>query len=202
MTADDSSNNIKVIDNLLPRRCLEDLQSHFLSENCEWFYNDNLTHDDSYDSLGSFGFNMRIHWNGNFIGNYSSTLLRSLVFTSQGEVERHLDREQRIVRVRADMTLYNSNNHRHELHTDFSHEHTTAIFYMNTSDGNTLLFDRDGDKLLQEVEPIENRLVIFDGLLQHTGHSPSKHKSRVLINMNFMDPQLVDELNRRHGINR
>ena len=93
------------------------------------------------------------------------------------------------------MTLYNPEKYRHELHTDYSYEHTSAIFYLNSSDGNTLLFDREGTNLLTEVEPIENRLLIFDGLLQHTGHSPSMHKSRVLINMNFMTPELIDELN-------
>jgi hypothetical protein len=192
---------VKIVDNLLPKRYLEDLQSYFLSENCEWFFNDNLTDDNSYDSLGSFGFNMRLHWNGYFVSNYVGTLARALVFTVQEEVEKHLERNQRIVRARADMTMYNPTNYRHELHTDFPQEHTTAIFYMNTSDGNTLLFDRKGDKLIQEVEPVENRLVIFDGLMQHTGHSPSKHKSRILINMNFMNPELVDELNRIHGNN-
>ncbi len=192
---------VKIIDDFLPKRYFEDLQSYFLSENCEWFFNDNLTDDNSYNSLGSFGFNMRLHWNGYFVSNYVGTLVRALVFIAQEEVEKHLEREQRIVRARADMTLYNPTKHRHELHTDFPHEHTTAIFYMNSSDGNTLLFDRKGDKLIQEVEPIENRLIIFDGLMQHTGHSPAKHKSRILINMNFMNPNLVEELNRIHGNN-
>ena len=32
----------------------------------------------------------------------------------------------------------------------------------------------------------ENRLLIFDGNLPHTGHSPSKNKFRILINMNLL----------------
>ena len=192
---------IKVIDNLLPVPYLRDLQNHFLQDSCEWFFNDNLTDDQSYDSLGSFGFNMRLHWNGYFIGNFVGTFTRALVFSAQEKVEEFIDRPQKIVRVRADMTVYNPIHYRHELHTDFPYEHMTAIFYMNTSDGNTLLFDRDGKELIQEIEPIENRLVIFDGLMQHTGHSPAKHKTRVLINMNFMNSELVDELNQKYGYN-
>lgn len=190
---------VEVIDNLIPKLYLQHLQSHFLGENCEWFFNDNLTDDLSYEVLGSFGFNMRLHWNGYFVSNFVGTLIRSLVFSAQEKVEVFAQKPQQIVRARADMTMYNPNHHRHELHTDFSQEHITAIFYMNTSDGNTLLFDRNGDEMIQEVEPVENRLVIFDGLMQHTGHSPSKHKSRVLININFMDPELVNELNKQHG---
>jgi hypothetical protein len=192
---------INIIDNLVPKPYLRDLQSYFLHDNCEWFFNGNLTDDQYKQSLGSFGFTMDIHWNGRFVSNFVGTFTRGLVFTAQERVEELIQQPQQIVRVRSDMTMYNPSNHRHELHTDFPEEHMTAIFYMNTSDGNTLLFDRDGKELIQEVEPIENRLVIFDGLMQHTGHSPSKHKSRVLINMNFMSPELVTQLNKQHGYN-
>jgi len=189
---------IKIIDNLLTKSYLKDLQNYFLSQQCEWSYNDNLTGDESYEVLGSFGFTMRLHWNQMFINSHAGTLSRALIFTALDKVIEIVQKPHLVVRARADMTLYNPSNHCHELHTDYPYEHTTAIFYLNTSDGNTLLYDREGKKLLTEVEPIENRLLIFDGLLQHTGHSPSNHKSRVLVNMNFMTPTLVDELNNRH----
>jgi len=182
---------IKVIDNLLTPSYLKELQNHFLSQNCEWYYNDNLTGDDSYQNIGSFGLVNKLHWHGYFSGTQTSFLTKALVFSALDEVEKLLRSPQEILRVRADMTLYNPSNYRHEVHTDFEDEHMTAIFYLNTSDGNTVIFDRKGEKLLKEVEPVENRLVIFDGLLKHTGHSPSKHKSRALINMNFMDPELL-----------
>jgi len=180
---------IKIIDNLLTPSYLKDLQNHFLSQNCEWYFNDNLTGDESYENLGSFGFVIKLHWDGYFVGSQTSILIKALTFTALDEVEKILQCPQQIIRVRADMTLYNPLNYRHEVHTDFEDEHTTAIFYLNTSDGNTVIFDREGKKLLKEVEPIENRLVIFDGLLQHTGHSPSTHKSRALINMNFANKE-------------
>jgi hypothetical protein len=145
--------------------------------------------------MGSFGFVIRLHWNQSFVDNFAGNLSKQLIITSQNKVTEITKISHIVVRARADMTLYNPEKYRHELHTDYSYEHTTAIFYLNSSDGNTLLFDREGTNLLTEVEPIENRLLIFDGLLQHTGHSPSMHKSRVLINMNFMTPELINELN-------
>lgn len=190
---------IKIIDNLLPRIYFEELQHHFTGDECRWFFNNSLTGDDSLESIGSFGFNLKLHWNGYFVDNYESILTKALVFTAQERVEKLVKEPMQIVRVRGDMTVYNSLNHRHELHTDFQYEHMTAIFYMNSSDGNTLLYDREGNELIQEVEPVGNRLLIFDGMMQHTGHSPSKHKSRILINMNFMTPKLVEELNQQYG---
>lgn len=186
-----------IIDNLLTKSYLKDLQNYFLSQQGDWNYNDNLTGDDSYVVLGSFGFTMRLHWNQMFVDSYAGTLSRALILTALDKVEEVTSTTHLVVRARADMTLYNPLNHCHELHTDYPYEHKTAIFYLNTSDGNTLLYDREGKELLTEVEPIENRLLIFDGLLQHTGHSPSNHKSRVLLNMNFMTPMLVNELNNR-----
>jgi hypothetical protein len=194
---------IKIIDNLLTESYLKDLQNYFLSQQCDWNYNDNLTYGDSQPHLvlGSFGFTIRLHWNQVFMGSYPGTLSKALIFSALDKVQEVTEIPYQVVRARADMTVYNSLNHRHELHTDYPYEHMTGIFYLNTSDGNTLLFDREGKKLLKEVDPIENRLLIFDGLMQHTGHSPSNHKSRVLINMNFMTPMLVHELNNEHRNN-
>ena len=191
---------MKIIDNFLAKYYLQHLQDNFLGNNSSWSFNDSLTGDDSLEVLGSFGFGIKLHWNGYFTGSYESTLIRGLVFSAQEKVEEVFGESLEIVRARADMTVFNPLNHRHELHTDFQYEHMTAIFYLNNSDGNTILFDRDGKNVLAEVEPVENRLLIFDGLLQHTGHSPSNHKSRVLVNMNFMTPKLIQELNQMHGV--
>ena len=185
----------KIIDDLLPELYLKNLQEYFFSQRCDWNFNNILTSEESHQNMGSFGFVIRLHWNQAFVDNFAGNLCKQLIITSQNKVSEIIKIPHRVVRARADMTLYNPEKYRHELHTDYSYEHITAIFYLNSSDGNTLLFDREGEKLLTEVEPIENRLLIFDGLLQHTGHSPSMHKSRVLINMNFMTPELIDELN-------
>lgn len=189
----------KVIDNVLSKSYLYELQNYFLSQECEWYFNDQLTGDMSYHKLGSYGFTMRLHWNQMFVDSHVGTLCRALILTAQDKVQEFTNLSYQIIRARADMTLYNPEKYRHEIHTDYPYEHFTGIFYLNSSDGNTLLYDRDGLELITEVEPIENRLVIFDGLMRHTGHSPAKNKSRVLINMNFMTSELIDELNVRYG---
>lgn len=188
----------KIIDNLLPDNYLKDLQDYFLTIQCEWHYNDKLTNDESYNNLSSFGFTMRLHWNQSFVDSFAGNLSKSLIYATLSQVNQFTDKPHEIVRARGDMTMFNPLVHHHELHTDWPYEHMTGIFYLNNSDGNTLLFDREGKELLVEIEPVENRLLIFDGLLQHYGYSPSKHKSRVIINMNFMTTELVEELNNRY----
>lgn len=188
-----------VIDNFIPNLYLQDLQSHFLSEHCEWYFNGKLTGDQSEELLSSYGFYTLLCWNRNFNQNYISTLSKGLIFSVQQKVEDLVQNQLCIVRARVDMTVFNPSNYRHELHTDFPCEHVAAIFYINSSDGNTMIFDRSGLELIAEIEPVENRLVIFDGLMTHTGHSPSKNKSRVLMNLNFMDTKTIYKLEKDYG---
>jgi len=52
------------------------------------------------------------------------------------------------------------------------------VYYVNDSDGPTMI---EGNL----IEPKANRLVMFDGHKPHTGASPTKHKTRIIINSNF-----------------
>lgn len=171
---------MEIYDNLLSKYYLKELQECFL-QHCEWRYCNNTTYGLESDSgnLGAFGFGLRLFGDNQYSNSFAAVLSRALLATVHEKVEQlYAPDKYSMLRARADMTMYNSEKFRHEFHTDAPFPHVTAIFYLNTSDGNTIIADR-------EVEPVENRLVIFDGLIEHTGHSPSQHKNRVLINMNF-----------------
>jgi len=192
----------KIIDNFLPKYYLIEIVNHFTDYNCLWHYNNSISMDtdECHENLNSHGLSMSLYTHNGLSGNYESALTLALALATLEEVEIFSNASQRLVRVRADMTLYNPSEYQHEIHTDFINlEHTTAIFYANNSDGNTLIFDKDKKELIAEVEPVSNRLVIFDGLLPHTGHSPSKHKNRLLFNMNFVDPIYEDKLKKYYG---
>ena len=100
-----------------------------------------------------------------------------------------------VLRCRLDMTTNRGESMLLEPHVDFTYPHTTTIFYVNDSDGNTIIYDQmhqeEGDDeieltIKQEIEPKANRLIIFDGLHLHTGHTPTTCNQRVLINSNWM----------------
>ena len=56
---------------------------------------------------------------------------------------------------------------------------TTAILYVNSNNGYTLF--EDGTK----VESVENRIVLFDSNLRHTGTTCTEEKVRIVVNFNF-----------------
>ena len=93
------------------------------------------------------------------------------------------------------MTVYTPGGMRCDPHVDSPHPHVATIFYLNDSDGNTVIFNErfegspeiDESKLTvqKEIEPKANRLLIFDGHYIHTGHVPAHHNNRVILNSNF-----------------
>jgi Rps23 Pro-64 3,4-dihydroxylase Tpa1-like proline 4-hydroxylase len=173
---------IEVYDNLISKNYLRDIQNYFIGGNAQWTYMPSMTYGNTEENIQSFGFSIGICDHGNFQNTYPATLLKGLLYQIQEKTNKN-----QILRSRIDMTVYNPNKYRHEIHIDLPKEidNITTIFYLNDSDGNTLLYDLN-DNVLQEVEPVENRLLVFSGDIPHTGHSPSKNKSRVLINTNYI----------------
>ena len=84
-----------------------------------------------------------------------------------------------LVRVKANLYLRTNERIVHGYHTDYPFECKTAIFSLNSNDGLTKF--ENG----QEVESVENRMVIFNGLLKHTGTTCTNQKTRMNINFNY-----------------
>ena len=83
----------------------------------------------------------------------------------------------------------------HAPHVDADVPNIGGILYLNESDGDTVLFNQKGENgkipegidltIKKTISPKVNRLLLFDGALIHTGHSPVNYSNRILLNMNF-----------------
>jgi len=165
-----SISNLRVEDNFLEESDHKELLALLTSWEFPWFYQQTLTAGS--DDLQAFGFN---HW----LSAEEHPAYANLVT----QMESALD-ACKCLRVRADMTLYNPNGYQHAYHVDSEEDHMVCIYYVNDSDGDTLI-RQDEFHEVWHVPPRANRLLIFHGKYYHTGHSPVKHKSRILINANF-----------------
>ena len=91
-----------------------------------------------------------------------------------------------IYRVRLGCLLPDNLPH-HCPHVDFEEPHTTALYYVNKSDGDTFFFP-DEDKYVNKVNihipPERCKMIVFDGLRRHASSSPSKGY-RIALNINF-----------------
>lgn len=80
--------------------------------------------------------------------------------------------------IRANLLVSTPEHIYHEFHTDRKVSHKVALFYVTTCNGFTVL------KNNTEVECVENRMLIFDGSIEH--HSvTSTDQPRCVININF-----------------
>lgn len=77
-------------------------------------------------------------------------------------------------------------------HIDFPKPHKTIIYYLNDSDGDTILFDQHWSNynasteftIKERVTPKANRLLLIDGLQYHTASNPIDSKIRIILNIN------------------
>ena len=84
-----------------------------------------------------------------------------------------------LIKIKANLSFRTTEKIIHGYHVDVPYECKTAIYYLNTNDGCTMF--EDG----REVGSVENRLVIFNSQLAHTGTTCTYQKIRSVINFNY-----------------
>lgn len=166
-----SISGMNIIDDFLDKDYHQQLLSILNGWEFPWYYQETLTRGSR--AIQAHGFN---HW----LTHEDSPVFGDLVASMQQAINA-----TECFRVRADMTLYNPEGYRHEFHVDSEDPHMVCIYYCNDSDGDTIILGDPTDSRFQRIQPKANRLLIFNGQHMHTGHSPSRHKNRILINANF-----------------
>jgi hypothetical protein len=101
-------------------------------------------------------------------------------------------------------------DHYNEPHIDIDYPNIetsdimTAIYYVNDSDGDTVLFEGEykktintkpnfnNYKIIKKVTPKENKLIIFPVYRIHAGMHPIDSNRRIVMNFNFKASQLKD----------
>jgi hypothetical protein len=159
---------VEVIDDFLTQSYYESLRASVTDPGFPWYFQDNVIY-----------FNSEVR---SQVGN----LFMPFAF----QVKDYLKASE-IMRVRLDMTVYNPDTRMHGPHIDYNDTpHYSAVYYINDSDGPTVLFNekqgQDSLTIKETIDPKPNRLLLFDGSYIHTGYSPSRHNSRVLINSNYI----------------
>jgi hypothetical protein len=87
---------------------------------------------------------------------------------------------QTVIKVKSNLLTRNQLPKYFDYHIDYNYPTgKTAIYYINTNNGCTIF--EDGT----EVNSVENRVVIFDNNIRHTGKTCSDESVRVLINLNY-----------------
>jgi|TARA_Y100000052_G_C2906267_1_gene59774 hypothetical protein len=171
-------NDIEIIDNFLDFPNFKELQTKFLRPDMIWYYCDKVVGDSDYsqihqmcDELDNY---QMVHtmYNGYAPRSECFEWVIPIIFHPKIQCKS-------ICRIKANLNLRTKERVVHGFHTDFTFECKTAIFYVNTNNGSTLFANG------QEVESVENRMVLFNSQLEHTGTTSTDTKNRIVINFNY-----------------
>ena len=179
----------KVIDNYLTKSYHKEIQERLTGNSFPWYYTSNVSSTVDSSQFNAYGFSQSFWENDAKIGDeldsdYYSKNFATFIKPFLLQVMDTIDCDM-ILRCRSDMVTWAPKEFIHQAHIDYPFPNTATIFYVNDTDGDTIIYGQDRLEIKERVSPKANRLVIFDGDILHTGSSPTKHKTRILLNSNF-----------------
>lgn len=165
--------NYEIIDNFLPRSNLKRLKEITSQEKFPWFLN-----EQKVDSENNLKKNcILLH------PLYEYNVPVSELF---GEIEILLKRLdfRSLINAFVKVELIGENIIEKKPVIEFPFPYNTAIFYLNNSDGYTMLKSSDGDTIT--IENIQNRILIFDDSLTYFDTNCTKDHKKVSIILNYL----------------
>jgi hypothetical protein len=164
----------QIFDNFLAEEDFKKLQTAILDPWFPWYYNDHTT----YDTIRHPEVNMYdlqfIHF---FYRHHAPQGRFEIVDPILQKISPGA-----IIRIKANLNPITHKRIVYEKHVDQSFlKCKTAVFYVNTNDGVTLLDDGT------EIASIANRLLVFNSDVMHTGTSCTDAKVRCVINFNYVE---------------
>jgi hypothetical protein len=167
--------NYQIIDNFLPNDEFKKIKDYFLASYIDWHFNPNGVIQNGLkpefiEEKYNFQFTHTVYHHIGIINNTSFKILYPLLLKIN---------PKDLFKIKSNLNVITNENKKYDFHIDNYDCNTTAIYYINTNNGKTIFLNGT------EIESIENRLLIFDSKIMHTGTSCTDQKVRCLINLNY-----------------
>jgi hypothetical protein len=156
--------NIKIIDNFLNKKYFKFLNENFLNPFFPWYYQNGK----AYENDNGFQ-HTHLFFDNNKINSHHFYLIEKLLTKLS---------VKSLVRIKLNMEPKNKVIKSYSFHKDNDCNCNTAILYMNTNNGKTLFKDK-------KINSVENRIVIFNSNIEHTGTSTTNANYRMVLNLNY-----------------
>lgn len=164
-------NRYTVKDNFLPKNYYDLLKTFLYSTEIPWYHKDEQVIGTNEDSNGFFGFCWYRDWKAQH-HSFDATI-RPMLEELQCVAP---------IQVRSNLLLKTTKGES-AWHVDFPFPTTTAIIYFTTCNGGTVL-KINGEEIY--IDAVENRLLEFDGRIEHKVIWQTDVKKRIIINLNYI----------------
>jgi hypothetical protein len=190
------------IDNIIPVDYQNHLEETFTGWEFPWVLNKNIVSGDacfSNQKNNPPGFNHFFYEQNKAISNFFQLVYPLVLSITSQQLPFN-----RLFRMRANLTLANQKTESDLLmpHIDSFHPHWNAIYYVNDSDGDTVIFNETNDEydsgqadidrikannftIKHRVTPKKGKLLAFPGKYYHTASFCKNANYRCLININL-----------------
>ena len=167
---------IDIQDDFLNPNYFKNLKNLFLSEQVKWTYSDVISYENelSATKIDNFQFTHMVYFDDAPVSPHYNDLID---FINEIKVAS-------TCKIKVNMNPKTDKIIMHGFHNDMVFKCKTGILYLNNNDGYTIF--EDGTK----VESIENRFVSFDSDMKHSGTSCTDQRVRLVININYFEPEL------------
>ena len=189
--------DVIVIDDIVDIETQNSIQNYFLNE-CVWEEYNSTLYDG--DKLAVDGETFPITKNT----LDTNQLVKTIIFNNKVVDECNvLDnligkipvKYEKILRIKANLTSNTPSGIEHShspIHTDiaFISNYITCIYYINDSDGDTLIFKETKGfygqpNIMKRITPKKGRFVAFNGNHLHCGELPTINEKRIVLNINI-----------------
>lgn len=193
-------NDIKIFDKIIPQGYADQIEADVIRTGFPWMYIDDVTNV-NYGNNSGF-----VHAAYDF-GRESSEwypFIKPIVYAIAEANESPLIQ---LLRIRVGFLTPNEIAEYNTPHVDFTMGHYTACYYINDSDGDTIVFDQQltdikekniTEQVLKDYvaqttftvagrcAPKKGRVCIFDGARFHASSKPKQHDRRLVITVNYV----------------
>jgi|LakMenEpi03Aug12_release.lakeMendotaPanAssembly.Ray.scaffolds.fasta_scaffold549945_2 hypothetical protein len=185
------------INNILPEELSKEYLNLVSGNNFPWFfYNDIAVEKDLSNELNvptKFGFSHTPFFDGEPKSPYFDYFMHGANIMA----EKFDTKINKLLRIRLGLQTRNDNQKVLYLpHVDFEFDHKVILYYFNTCDGDTIMYNEklDPDNYTGypqtytencRMSPEENSAIFFDGKTFHAYESPVKNSARFVMNVVF-----------------
>ena len=176
-------NPFVIIDSQVSIEIQNFIEKELLGFNFPWYYYDKTTHDTLNFSKFNIEYDESFQFSHVFIDEGKSNSNCKELILDKLLMESNINHE--IIRAKANLKFKCDKDMLHNKpHYDQQKKHFVGIYYVNDSDGDTILFDEQ-ENILEKISPKKGRWLFFRGDVLHSASHPYKSKNRLIINIDF-----------------
>ena len=185
---------IKIYDNLFPKKLVDELELITTKSNFPWFKATNSFYSVSEKVSEKYQNNPNVVNTPQLVHQFfvdrsiwqdiPVVLVENFFACDKNNILESVG----IIRAKANLMLKTQfdPNCYNPPHIDMSIPHNVLLYYVNNSDGDTIIFEKGtNNKIQQKISPKKGRLLYFSGDYYHSSSPPTSHDCRIVVNINL-----------------